>query len=119
MTTGSTDSLPTAPAPVSAAAVPPPAAAEPPAAAPPRATAAAAATAVTFEAALRELEQVVEQLEIGSPGLEEALRLYERGSQLVADCQRILAQAELRVVRLAAETATPLGDATAPPSDQP
>ena len=78
---------------------------------------------MTFEAALRELEQVVEQLEVGGPGLEEALHLYERGSQLVADCQRILDQAELRVVRLAAETAgslgaapaAPLGDAPAPP----
>jgi exodeoxyribonuclease VII small subunit len=70
-----------------------------------------AATALTFEDAYRELQQVVAQLEEGSLDLEAALRLYERGTELVDACARIVAAAELRVTRLAAESAAPLADA--------
>jgi exodeoxyribonuclease VII small subunit len=81
-----------------------------------RRTARPGAEATRFEAALAELEQVVEQLELGRLGLDEAVRLFERGSQLVATCQGILDQSELRVTRLAAETATPLADAPTAPA---
>ena len=77
-------------------------------------TAKQASAATRFEAALAELEQVVEQLELGRLGLDEAVRLFERGSQLVATCRTILDQTELRVTRLAAEAATPLSDAPTP-----
>jgi exodeoxyribonuclease VII small subunit len=70
------------------------------------------AAADTFEGAYRELQQVVAQLEDGGLDLERAMRLYERGTQLVQACERIVDQAELRVTRLAAETATPLADAS-------
>ena len=62
----------------------------------------------TFEQAYRELQEVVEQLEDGGLGLEDALRLFERGSELARVCQRIVDEAELRVTRLAAESASPL-----------
>jgi exodeoxyribonuclease VII small subunit len=65
----------------------------------------------SFEAAYRELQQVVAQLEDGGLDLERAIVLFERGSQLVQVCERIVDQAELRVTRLAAETASPLADA--------
>ena len=65
----------------------------------------------SFEAAYRELQQVVAQLEDGGLDLERAIVLFERGSQLVQLCERIVDQAELRVTRLAAETASPLADA--------
>ena len=65
----------------------------------------------SFEAAYRELQQVVAQLEDGGLDLERAIVLYERGSHLVQMCERIVDQAELRVTRLAAETASPLADA--------
>ncbi len=64
----------------------------------------------SFEAAYRELQQVVAQLEDGGLDLERAIVLYERGSHLVQLCERIVDQAELRVTRLAAETASPLAD---------
>lgn len=66
-----------------------------------------------FETAYRELMQVVARLEDGGLGLEEAVQLFERGTQLVRACERIVDDAELRVTRLAAETATPLSDASA------
>ena len=66
----------------------------------------------SFEAAYRELQQVVAQLEDGGLDLERAIVLYERGSHLVQLCERIVDQAELRVTRLAAETASPLADAS-------
>ena len=63
-----------------------------------------------FEGAYRELQQVIEQLEDGGLGLEDAVRLFERGSELVQVCQRIVDQAEQRVTRLAAESAAPQTD---------
>jgi exodeoxyribonuclease VII small subunit len=65
----------------------------------------------TFEGAYRELQQVVARLEDGGLGLDEAVRLFERGSQLVKTCQHIVDTAELRVTRLAAESGTTLPDA--------
>lgn len=65
----------------------------------------------SFEGAYRELQQVVEQLEDGGLGLEEAVRLFERGTELAHECQRIVDEAQLRVTRLAAESAAPLTDA--------
>ena len=67
----------------------------------------------SFETAFRELQQLVEQLEDGGLELERAVQLYERGTQLVQQCERIIDQAELRVTRLAAESASALSDAPA------
>jgi len=67
----------------------------------------------SFEDAYSELQRVIEQLEDGGLGLEEAVQLFERGSELVQLCRRIVDDAELRVTRLAAESATPLTDAPA------
>ena len=69
----------------------------------------------SFEAAYGELQQVVAQLEDGSLDLERAVQLFERGSQLVAACERIVEAAELRVTRLAAESASPLSDVPSTP----
>ena len=40
----------------------------------------------TFEDAQRELEQIVERLERGEAGLDEAIRLWERGEELYKLC---------------------------------
>jgi exodeoxyribonuclease VII small subunit len=64
----------------------------------------------TFEASYRELQQVVAQLESGDLDLERAVQLFERGSLLAQMCERIVDAAELRVTRLAAESASPLSD---------
>jgi exodeoxyribonuclease VII small subunit len=66
----------------------------------------------SFEAAYHELQQVVAQLEDGGVDLERAIVLFERGNELVQVCERIVDRAELRVTRLAAETASPLADAS-------
>lgn len=68
-------------------------------------------SALSFETAFTELQHVVEQLEDGGLELERALQLFERGTQLTQDCERIINQAELRVTRLTAESASPLSNA--------
>jgi exodeoxyribonuclease VII small subunit len=54
----------------------------------------------TFEGALHQLEQVVEDLERGEAGLSEALASYERGVRLLARCQAELERAERSVALL-------------------
>lgn len=53
-----------------------------------------------FEAALEELEQLVERMETGELSLEESLQAFERGVVLTRDCQKALKEAELRVQAL-------------------
>jgi len=55
---------------------------------------------VNFEAALEELEQLVERMETGEMSLEESLKAFERGVTLTRDCQKALKDAELRVQAL-------------------
>jgi exodeoxyribonuclease VII small subunit len=57
----------------------------------------AAAPAVSFEAALQELEQIVQVMESGDAPLEESLANYERGMALLKTCQERLAAAEQKV----------------------
>ncbi|MCS7261079.1 MAG: exodeoxyribonuclease VII small subunit [Anaerolineae bacterium] len=56
---------------------------------------------LTFEQALAELEQLVQEMESGNLELERALQLFERGMQLVRYCNQQLDAAELRVRQLA------------------
>ncbi len=69
----------------------------------------------TFEEAYAALQEVVRQLESGALSLEAALELVERGTRLSETCQALLAEAELRVTRLPAESASPLSDPSAGP----
>jgi exodeoxyribonuclease VII small subunit len=55
---------------------------------------------VGFEAALRQLEQTVEDLEAGELGLDGALAKYELGVRLLAHCYGLLDGAEQRVALL-------------------
>ncbi|GBD13745.1 Exodeoxyribonuclease 7 small subunit [bacterium HR24] len=57
----------------------------------------------SFEQLYRRLEEVVQRLEQGGLGLEEAIALYEEGMRLAARCHRMLEQAQLRVTRLREE----------------
>ena len=59
----------------------------------------------TFEQALAELEAVVARLEDDSVGLEEALKLFERGVKLARRCRQQLSAVEGRVEQLLAEAA--------------
>ncbi len=51
----------------------------------------------TFEASLKQLEKIVDQLERGDLPLEESLRLFEDGVRLSAACKRELDAAEGKV----------------------
>lgn len=59
----------------------------------------------TFEEALAQLEEVVKRMEDEAVGLEEALRLFERGVKLARRCRTQLAAVEARVEQLLAEAA--------------
>jgi exodeoxyribonuclease VII small subunit len=51
----------------------------------------------SFESSLKELEQIVEQLEAGDLPLEHSLELFEQGVKLSRDCQKRLDEAERKV----------------------
>ena len=55
---------------------------------------------MTFDVALAELERTVAELEAGGLPLEQTIARYERGAALEQRCERLLADAELRVRRL-------------------
>ncbi|MCJ7557718.1 MAG: exodeoxyribonuclease VII small subunit [Gammaproteobacteria bacterium] len=50
-----------------------------------------------FEAAMAELEGLVERMETGDLPLEETLKQFERGVTLTRQCQEALKQAEQKV----------------------
>lgn len=56
-----------------------------------------------FEAALAELEKIVEKMESGEQTLEEALKSFQRGIELTRQCQQGLKDAEQRVEKLVQE----------------
>ena len=55
---------------------------------------------MSFERALKELEDIVQRLEQGKVELEESITIYERGEQLKDHCDRLLKQAEAKVERI-------------------
>ena len=50
-----------------------------------------------FEAAIKELESLVERMEQGDQSLEQSLKDFERGVELTRTCQQALKQAEQKV----------------------
>ena len=54
-----------------------------------------------FEAALAELEAIVDRLEKGNVSLEDSITLYERGEALKARCEELLKNAEMRIEKIA------------------
>jgi len=68
----------------------------------------------TFEEALAQLEEVVARMEDEGVGLEEALKLFERGVKLSRRCRAQLSAVESRVEQLLAEA----GDGE-PPATRP
>ncbi|WP_298809671.1 exodeoxyribonuclease VII small subunit [uncultured Sphingomonas sp.] len=60
---------------------------------------------LSFEEAMRELELIVGKLESGDTPLEDAIRLYERGSALRQRCAERLdaAQARIEAIRVGAD----------------
>jgi exodeoxyribonuclease VII small subunit len=57
-------------------------------------------SALSFEMASAELEQIVQRLERGDVPLEESVAIYERGEALKRRCEELLRQAEARVDKI-------------------
>jgi exodeoxyribonuclease VII small subunit len=55
---------------------------------------------MTFEQALKELEQIVGKLERGDVELEPSIALYERGEALKAHCENKLKSIEAKVEKI-------------------
>lgn len=58
---------------------------------------------LNYEQAFTELEKVIQALESEQVSLETATRLFERGQELTAYCEKLLDEAELKVRTLTGE----------------
>lgn len=66
------------------------------------------ATRFTYEDGIRELEQIVEQLERGEMPLEESFKAFERGMKLSEKLKKILNDGDARIRELTATGEKPL-----------
>ena len=74
---------------------------------------------LSFEEALRQLEEIVTVLERGDVSLDQAIAAYEKGTALKAHCQKRLEEARLKVEKIdvpstegATQSATPFDPAS-------
>ena len=51
----------------------------------------------SFESNMQRLEQIVRAMERGDVALEESLKLFQEGTELVRSCGKLLDEAELQV----------------------
>ncbi|MEQ8603456.1 MAG: exodeoxyribonuclease VII small subunit [Marivibrio sp.] len=56
--------------------------------------------AMSFEQAMHELEEIVQAMERGDAGLDEAIDRYTRGAQLKRHCEAKLKEAKARVEKI-------------------
>jgi exodeoxyribonuclease VII small subunit len=54
----------------------------------------------TFEENMGRLEQIVRAMERGDVALEESLKLFQEGTELVRSCGKLLDEAELQVKKI-------------------
>lgn len=54
----------------------------------------------TFEESMQRLEQIVRAMEQGDVPLEESLKLFQEGTQLVRSCNQLLEEAQLQVTKI-------------------
>ena len=54
----------------------------------------------TFEQSMARLEQIVRAMERGDVALEESLKMFQEGTELVRNCGKLLDEAELQVKRI-------------------
>lgn len=63
----------------------------------------------TFEASMARLEQIVRAMERGDVALEESLKLFQEGTELVRNCQKLLDEAQLQIKKIVtAEDGSPV-----------
>ena len=54
----------------------------------------------TFEANMQRLEQIVRAMERGDVALEESLKLFQEGTELVKNCAKLLDDAHLQLQKV-------------------
>lgn len=59
-----------------------------------------AAKKQSFETVVGRLDEIVKHLENGDMPLSESLAMFEEGTKLIADCSKLLDDAEQKVVKL-------------------
>lgn len=52
---------------------------------------------MSYEQAFAELEEIVNNLEMNQPSLEEAIKIFERGQLLSKHCTSLLEKADLKI----------------------
>ena len=57
---------------------------------------------MSFEQSMQRLEQIVRTLERGDAQLDESLKLFQEGTELVRACGKLLDEAELEIKKVAA-----------------
>ena len=55
---------------------------------------------MSFEASIKRLDEIVKLLEKGDAPLSESLKLFEEGTELIGNCDKLLNEAEQKVVKL-------------------
>ena len=55
---------------------------------------------MSFEQSMQRLEQIVRTMERGEVSLEDSLKLFQEGTELVRTCGTLLDEAELQVKRI-------------------
>ena len=55
---------------------------------------------MSFEASMQRLEQIVRTMERGDVALEDSLKLFQEGTELVRRCGKLLDEAQLQVKRV-------------------
>lgn len=55
---------------------------------------------MTYEQAMKRLEEIVEKLDDGSLPLEESIKLFEESTKLAAFCNETLEKAKIKVTEL-------------------
>jgi exodeoxyribonuclease VII small subunit len=55
---------------------------------------------LTFESSMQRLEQIVRSMEKGDVALDESLKLFQEGTELVKSCAKMLDEAELQVKKV-------------------
>ena len=54
----------------------------------------------TLEASMARLQQIVRAMERGDVSLEESLKLFQEGTELVRNCQKLLDDAQLQIKQI-------------------
>jgi exodeoxyribonuclease VII small subunit len=55
---------------------------------------------MTFEQSMQRLEQIVRAMERGDVALDESLKLFQEGTELVRNCGKLLDEAQLQIQKV-------------------